>query len=64
MFIQRLATLLEAKRIAKELELTHTMVKMHQTNEKEKTTKIARHRAPRRGDLKRYISHFSLGHRE
>ena len=38
-FVKRPATPLEAKKIAGELELTHTMVKMHQTNEKEKTTK-------------------------
>ena len=42
--VHRLATLLEAKRIAEELELTQTMVKMHQKFEKEKTTKIAQHR--------------------
>ena len=43
-FVQRPATLLEAKRIAEELELTPTMVKMHQKFENEKTTKIAQHR--------------------
>ena len=44
MFVQRPKTLLEARRIAEEVELTHTMVKMHETNEKEKTTKTAEHR--------------------
>ena len=38
-FVQRLATLLKAKRIAKEIELTQIMVKRHQKPMKEKTTK-------------------------
>ena len=44
MFVQRPATLLGAKRIVEELELTQSMVNMHQTKEKEKTTKNTQHR--------------------
>ena len=40
-FVQRPATLLEAKEIAEELELTQSMVKMHQTGKK--TNKTAKH---------------------
>ena len=58
-FVQRPATLLEAKRIAEELELTQMMVKMHQTSVKKKTTKTAQHRGTQEGDLKGCISHFS-----
>ena len=43
-FIQRPTTLLEAKRIAENLELTQSMLKLHQKSVKEKTTKAARHR--------------------
>ena len=43
-FVQRPTTLLEAKRIAENLELTQSMVKLHQKSIKEKTTKVARHR--------------------
>ena len=43
-FVKRVATLLEAKRIAEELELTQLMVKMHQKFVYEKTTKTAQHR--------------------
>ena len=42
-FVQRPATLLEAKRIAEELELTLSMVKRHQKSIKEKTAKVAQH---------------------
>ena len=42
-FVQRPATLLEAKRTAEELELTQTMVKMHQKSVKEKKTKAIQH---------------------
>ena len=59
MFVQRPETLLEARRIAEELQLTHTMVKMHQTNEKEKTTKLLSIEAPKRGGLKGCINQFS-----
>ena len=40
-FVQHPATLLEAKGIAEDLELTQSMVKVHQT--KKKATKAARH---------------------
>ena len=43
-FVQRPTTLLEAKRIAEELELTQSMVKMHQKLVKEKMIKAAQHR--------------------
>ena len=43
-FVQRPTTLLEAKRIAENLELTQSMVKLHQKSVKEKTTKAPRHR--------------------
>ena len=43
-FVQRPTTLLEAKRIAENLELTQSMVKLHQLSIKKKTTKAARHR--------------------
>ena len=43
-FVPRPTTLVEAKRIAKELELTQSMVTMHQTTIKKKTTKTAQHR--------------------
>ena len=43
-FVQRPTTLLKAKRIGEELELTQMMVKMHQISVKEKTTKTAQHR--------------------
>ena len=43
-FVQRPTTLLEAKRIAENLELTQSVVKLHQKSVKEKTTKAARHR--------------------
>ena len=42
MFAQRPATLLEAKMLAETLELTHSMVKVHQTEKK--TIKAAQHR--------------------
>ena len=42
-FVQRLATLLEAKRTTEELDLTQTMLEMDQTYEKEKTIKTAQH---------------------
>ena len=41
-FVQHLVTLLEAKGIAEELELTQSMVKAHQTGKK--TIKAAQHR--------------------
>ena len=41
--IQHRATLLEAKRIAEDLELTQSMVKRNQKHVKEKTIKVARH---------------------
>ena len=40
-FVQRATTLLEAKRIVEELELTQMKVKMHQTSMEEKPTKTA-----------------------
>ena len=43
-FVQRPTTLLEAKRIAEELELTHSMVEKHQKSSKKTTTKAAQHR--------------------
>ena len=43
-FVQHPTILLEAKRIAESLELTQSVVKMHQKSVKEKTTKAARHR--------------------
>ena len=43
-FVQRPTTLLEAKRIAEELELTQMMVKRHQQPAKEKTIKAVQHR--------------------
>ena len=43
-FVQRPTTLLEAKRIAENLELTQSVVKLHQKSVKEKTTKAAQHR--------------------
>ena len=43
-FVQRPTTLLEAKRIAEELELTQSMVEKHQKSLKKKTTKAAQHR--------------------
>ena len=42
-FVQRPATLLEAKRIAEKLELAQSMVKMHQKSGKERTMKAAQH---------------------
>ena len=42
-FAQHLATLLEAKVICEDLELTQFMVKVHQV-EKKKTIKVAHHR--------------------
>ena len=42
-FVQHPATLLEAEGIAEDLELTQSMVKMHQV-EKEKTIKATQHR--------------------
>ena len=43
-FVQHPATLLEAKRVAEELELTQSMVEKHQKSLKQKTTKAAQHR--------------------
>ena len=43
-FVKRPTTLLEAKRIAEEFELTQSMVKMHHKIEKEKMTKVVQHR--------------------
>ena len=43
-YVQRPTTLLEAKRIAEELELTQSMVRMHQKPAKEKMIKAAQHR--------------------
>ena len=43
-FVKRPATMLEAKEISEGLELTHTMVKIHQKFGNKKTTKIAQHR--------------------
>ena len=49
-FAQHPATLLEAKVLAKTLELTQSMVKLHQSPQK-KTIKTAQHRDTQRGDL-------------
>ena len=46
-FVQYPATLLEAKGIVEDLELTQSMVKMHQKPVKEKTIKAAQHRGTR-----------------
>ena len=43
-FVKRPTTLLEAKRIAEELELTQSMTKIHQKSGREKTDKIVQHR--------------------
>ena len=43
-FVKRLATLLEAKRISNKLELTQYMIKEHQNSVKEKTVKVGQHR--------------------
>ena len=59
-FVTRLATLLEAKRIAEELEFTQMMVKMHQTPVKEKTTKTAQHRGTQERRSKRLHQSFQL----
>ena len=59
-FVQRPATLLETKRIAKELEFTQLMVKMHQTNEKIMTTKTARHRGTKKRRSERLHQSFQL----
>ena len=43
-FVKRPTTLVERKRIAKALALTQSMMKTHQTNKKQMTTKSAQHR--------------------
>ena len=59
-FVQRPTTLLEAKRIAEELELTQMMVKMHQTFVKKKTTKTAQHRGTQERRSERLHQSFQL----
>ena len=59
-FVQRPTTLLEAKRIAEELELTQMMVKMHQTSVKKKTTKTAQHRGTQERRSERLHQSFQL----
>ena len=54
------ATLLETKRIAKELELTKTMVEMHQKSGKKKPTKVAQHRGTQERRSKRWHPSFQL----
>ena len=58
-FIQSPTTLLEAKKIAEELELTQMMVKMHQTSVKKKTSKTAQHRGTQERRSERPHQHFS-----
>ena len=59
-FVQRPATLLEAKRIAEELELTESMIKIHQNFVKEKTTKTTQHRATQERRSERLHQSFQL----
>ena len=59
-FVKRPATLLEAKRIVEELELTRIMVKMNQKSGKEKTTKIAQHRGTQERRSERLHQSFQL----
>ena len=59
-FVQRPTTLLEAKRIAEELELTQVMMKMHQTSVKEKTTKTTQHRGTQERRSERLHQSFQL----
>ena len=59
-FVQRPTTLLEAKRIAEELELTQMMVKMHQTSVKEKTIKTIQHRDTQERRSERLHKSFQL----
>ena len=59
-FEQHPTTLLEAKRIGEGLELTHSMVKMHQTNEKKLMTKNAQHRGTQERRSERLHQSFQL----
>ena len=59
-FVERPETLLESKRIAEELELTQTMVKMHQKSGKETTARIARHRGTQERRSERLHQSFQL----
>ena len=51
---------MEAQRAAEELELIQSMVKVHQTSEKEKSSKVAQHRGTRERRSERLHKLFQL----
>ena len=59
-FVQRPSTMLEAKRIVEELELTQKMVNLHKKREKEKTTKVAQHRGTKERRSERLHQSYQL----